>query len=178
MKERFKKELHFYYTHIFDTHYKMGIKQYKNQSLYISMISFIPLFLFVLYVLVFRDESYLHSDAFYNLKLSEQDRLNAENHFYLSLALIAATFLIKLFLVPIEIKRANFKGVNWKVRIVLLIIAFMFLIGWSIYRLQQPKPYFIHEIIFGTVLINMIFGNNRFETEAEKERYKVDGRHI
>lgn len=177
MISNFKEQLRFYFAHLFDTKYKMGIRQYKDQKLYVSLLTLLPVILFFIYIIYFNEDPYLYSDEFYYLPPKEQNRLQSANQFYFSLALIFAFLIIKWSLLPIEIKRTNFKGVNWKVRAVILILGFLLLIGWSFYRLHNSKPYYMPEIIFGTAILNLVFGNNYRETPAEKEAYKLHGEH-
>lgn len=177
MIEMFKQEWKFYFSHLFDTQYKMGIKQYKDQKLFIGGLVFIPLILILIYISFFTDDI-LFTDKFYDLPFKVQDKLSAEQDLKMSLMFITVFFLMRLLMLPIDIKRANFKHVNWKIRIILLIVLFVLVTSWSIYRYFQTDPNFFSEVILGVVLSNFIFGNNGYETDEEKERYKENGKHV
>lgn len=177
MITQLKRELEFYFATLFDTKYKMGVKRYRNQRLYISVLTYIPLVIFLIYVFFFTD-TFIQSDAFYDLPIKEQDRLSSLDDLKFSLLFILAVLIMKVIQLPFEIKRANFKGVNWMIRIIILVIGFSFIIFWSFYRYHQGKASFTHEIILFAVIINLVFGNNSYETEEEKELYKIHGEHI
>ncbi|MCG7419669.1 hypothetical protein BHU61_06025 [Macrococcus epidermidis] len=177
MITQLKRELAFYFATLFDTKYKMGVKQYRNQRLYISVLTFIPLAIFLIYVF-FLNDTFIQSDAYYDLPIKEQDRLSSLDDFKFSLLFTLAVIMMKVIQLPFEIKRANFKNINWVIRILILVIGFSFIIFWSFYRYHQGKVTFTHEIIFFVVILNLVFGNNSYETEEEKELYKIHGEHI
>ncbi|WP_414046971.1 hypothetical protein ACMGE7_07580 [Macrococcus equi] len=174
--KNFYSEILFYFKHFFDTEYKMGIRQYKDQKLYVAFITFLPLLIFFIYLFFFH-QSITHIKDFYDLPLEMQYRLESIEDFKLSILFIIATFFLKFFQLPYEIKRANFKNINWKIRVIILLLGFISIVAWSFYRFHQEKTRFLFEILFGITMLNLVFGKNGLETEEEKERYKIYGKH-